>query len=260
MANAEPDRKKKQHRSPAYPSMGLRAALDHAETIYGHERRSAAPVSVVASHCGTDIKSSKGLRLIAALKQFGLVIEEGSGEDRQVRLSETALDYLLAESEEQKAESVKTAALLPTIHRKIWENYRGLLPSDATLQVYLIRQLDFNDTYAARFIKQFRATLRFAGLLDDDTMEGDQSDSNEDDEMEATLDPQKQKPVNRTAKPALPLPPPPAGTPYLIFPLANGNTLEVRLGSKVSREDFQRIKTIIELAEPSFVEDDESDE
>lgn len=162
--------------------MGLKTALGHAETIYKHEKRSAAPVAVVAQHCGTDIKSSKALRLIAALKQYGLAIEEGSGEDREIRLSEIALDYLLAENDAQKSEAVATAALLPPIHRKIWEHYKGNLPSNATLKSFLVRQLDFNDTYVDRFIKQFRATLGFAGLEGGDTIE--EPDENDEEEAE----------------------------------------------------------------------------
>lgn len=178
MATVEPDRKKKQHRSPAYPSMGLKTALDYATTVYKQEKRTAAPVAVVASHCGTDIKSSKGLRLIAALKQYGLAVEEGSGEDRQVRLSETALDYLIGDSDGQKSEAVQTAALSPPIHKKIWGHFKGELPSDASLKAFLLRQLDFNDKYVDRFIKQFRSTLRFAGLEEGDTI--DEPDAEEE--------------------------------------------------------------------------------
>ena len=95
-------------------------------------------------HCGTDIKSSKGLRLIAALKQFGLVVEEGGGDDRQVRLSEKALDVLMPESDDQKAKPLRWQRLAPPLHKKIWDFYKGTLPSDPTLRVYLLRTLNFN--------------------------------------------------------------------------------------------------------------------
>jgi len=167
MASAEQDRKK-QHRSPAYPSLGIKAALDFAGTIYEHEKRTAAPVSVVAEHCGTDIKSSKGLRLIAAMKQYGLVSEEGNGEDRQVKLSDRALDILLSDDESKKKAAIKAAAYAPPLHRKILDKYPSGLPSDATLKLYLLRELDFNDAYVDRFIKQFRNTLAFTGTASGD--------------------------------------------------------------------------------------------
>src|SRR4051812_8915100 len=111
------DHKTKRVRSPAYPSFDLRGAIKHAQTIYDSEKRNAAPVSVVAKHCGYDITSSAGLRLVAALKQFGLVTEQGGGEDRQVQLSERALDILLAENDDapERLKAIKTAALSPKI-------------------------------------------------------------------------------------------------------------------------------------------------
>src|SRR5688500_13312680 len=114
------DRKRPRHRSPAYPSIDLRTAIERAATIYKAEKRHPAPVAVMVHHCGYDTTSSAGLRAIAALKQFGLLLEEGSNEERQLRLSELALDILIADSEEspQRLHAIKTAALSPPIHRK----------------------------------------------------------------------------------------------------------------------------------------------
>lgn len=192
----EPERKKKQHRSPAYPSMGLKAALGYVETIYKHERRSSAPVGVVVEHCGTDIKSSKGLRLIAAMKQFGLVVEEGSGDDRHVRLSDRALDIHLGDNLETKKTAISEAALTPPLHKKIWDHYAGKLPSDPTLKVYLLRQHDFNDLYVDSFIKQFKATLAFAKLAGDDTLTAIENggDEVEDDDPSIENPPSSPKP------------------------------------------------------------------
>ena len=46
------------------------------------------------------------------------------------------------------------------------------------------------------------------------------------------------------------------GVPPLRFPLAKGNVIEIRLKSLVSRKEFGRIKQLLELSEPSFVEDE----
>src|SRR5438270_6210135 len=144
----ESQHKKVRVRSPAYPAFSLKVALDKAQTIYRHEKRTAAPVAVVTKHCGLDIKSSGALRLIAALKQFGLVVELGSGDDRKVKLSDLALDILLSDSDDspKRAAAVKVAALSPKIHKNLWDHYNGELPSDATMKAYLLRELEFNDT------------------------------------------------------------------------------------------------------------------
>ena len=164
----ESQQKTTRMRSPAYPSVNLEAAIDHAKVIYDKEKRSSAPVLVVATHWGTNIKSSKGLRLIAALKQFGLVNEEGEGEDRHVRLSNRALDLIVQTNRLDPAwrKAVAEAALAPRIHKALWEHFASSLPSDDNLRVYLIRQMEFHDYKVRRFIKEFRATLAFAGLLD----------------------------------------------------------------------------------------------
>src|SRR5436190_4124151 len=170
-----PDRKKQRHRSPAYPSVDLRTAVEKATIIYREEKRNPAPIAVVTEHCGYDVSSSSGLRLVAALKQFGLLIEDGSNEDRQVRLSELALDILLAESEESpdRLQALKTAALSPVLHRKLWDHYQGELPSKASLRAFLIRQMEFNDAHVDRFIRQFQTTISYARVDEPDTMSVD---------------------------------------------------------------------------------------
>lgn len=247
----EADRKKRQHRSPAYPSMTLEAALKHAATIYKHEKRSAAPVAVVAEHCGTDIKSSKGLRLIAALKQFGLVKEEGSGDDRQVRLSERALDYLLADNDDGIRAALQAAALAPPIHKKIWETYPNGLPSDATLKSYLIRTLDFNDAYVDGFIKKLRATLAFAELVKSDKIDQGE-DEGEDDEGAHAMDTVVDRGNSRTGGPTgasgtggFSPPKPPAGTRD--FPLyTSGTRGALYVPERMSKKDFDLLKRQIE--------------
>jgi hypothetical protein len=171
MAEAS-EHKSKRVRSPAYPNFDLRAAINHTQTIYDHEKRNAAPVAVVAKHCGYDITSSAGLRLVAALKQFGLVSEQGTGDDRHVQITDRALDILLADGEEapERLKAIKTAALAPKIHRRLWDFYEGNLPSDQTLRAYLIRKMEFNDSTVGKFIKQFRSTIAFANLTKSDTI------------------------------------------------------------------------------------------
>jgi hypothetical protein len=47
------------------------------------------------------------------------------------------------------------------------------------------------------------------------------------------------------------------GGAYISFPLAGGNVLEIRLKKRVSRKDFERIKTLVDLSEASLIEGDE---
>lgn len=180
------ERKKTRQRSPAYPAIDLRTAIEKASAIYAAEKRHSAPVSVIAQHCGYDITSSAGSRSVAALKQFGLLSEEGSKEDRTARLTELALDILISESDESPARlsAIKTAALSPPIHRKIWDKYGGNLPSKQTLRAFLIRDMEFNDTQVDRFIRQLFITVNFARLDEPDTI----YDEGQEDEESSSMD------------------------------------------------------------------------
>lgn len=255
-------RTKKKVRSPAYPSISLKQAIDKAQVVYTHERRSAAPVAVIAEHFGSDIKSSSALRLISALKQFGLVIEEGNNEDRSVRLSPLALDILLAENDlsVDRVIAIAKAALMPKIHRLIWEKYNGELPSDSTLKSYLIRELDFNDGLVDKFIRQFRSTVTFAQLKGTDTIDDEDAgdSSGQEDGMDSAVEDRKiqGKPREPSKGASAPLPTKDNWQgPSVRFDLPRGNVVEIRLRSKLTPSEFEKLKKIFDLSELAFVED-----
>lgn len=62
----------------------------------------------------------------------------------------------------------------------------------------------------------------------------------------------KTPPVNTHFKPL----PPTLKGPSISFPLPNGNTIEIRLAKPVSKKDFEKIKSLIDLSEDSLVSDD----
>src|SRR5947209_17094268 len=94
---ATPPPKKKRERSPAYPSISLREAMERVQTLWQNEKRNAVPIPVAASHWGYAAKSSGAFQTISALKKFGLLTDEGSGNRRNVRLSDAALTKLREE-------------------------------------------------------------------------------------------------------------------------------------------------------------------
>jgi hypothetical protein len=160
--------------------VNLQAAVRYATVIYEKEKRSSVPTSIIAKHCGTNIKSSKGLRLLATFSQFGLIESTGEGEDRHIRLSSRALDIIVSagQNDPKRRKAIAEAALHPKVHKTIWDHYHGSLPSDDALRVFLIRELEFQDDKVPQLIKEFRSTLTFAGLLEDDKI--DDSDGLED--------------------------------------------------------------------------------
>jgi len=97
---------------------------------------------------------------LAALKKFGLLTEEKVAEKRVVRLSELALEIILSPERER---AVRQAALLPPLHREMWDKYGNNLPSDQNLRWQLI-QKGFTEAGANDFLKEYRDTIAFARL------------------------------------------------------------------------------------------------
>lgn len=260
----ELSKKRARTRSPAYPSICLEAAIERAQVIYRNENRNAAHVDVIIGHWGYEQGSSNGLRAIAALKQFGLLEEEGKKENRQVRLSRLALDILIPheDGDPSQRQAIREAALRPPLHCEIWDKYKGQLPSDAALRRYLLIDRNFNDAAVDPFIRQFRETVAFADLPNEDIIM-----AGEDDEMERKpgWGEKMAGPTQDTSLAKDKTPPKGAGAawptdgPYISFPLRGGNVMEIRLRSRVSRKDFERIKTLLDLSEDSLVQENEFD-
>ena len=93
---AKIEAKKARHgRSPAYPSVTLEKALALARALYEAEGKYAAPLVAVFSAWGFGEKSSGARQALASLRYFGVIDVEGEGDNRKVKVSESALRYLL---------------------------------------------------------------------------------------------------------------------------------------------------------------------
>lgn len=173
----------KKHRSPPYPAIGLEHAIALAEPLTAVAIRHPAPLDAIASTWGHQRTSGAFAQRISALKQFGLLTDEGNKEDRKAKLTSLALDILHSDKESPAyAAAVRKAALSPKLYEDLWAHYDGSIPeSDLTISHYLIRDLAFNPTITKDAVAVFRDTLAFAKVGDMDKMdeEGDCiSDSN----------------------------------------------------------------------------------
>ena len=157
--------------APATLYLSLREAVDLIATLWQHEKRNSVPVAVAAGHWDYAAKSSGAFQTIAALKQFGLLTDEGGGEKRRILLSESALAIL---REEQGSEAwlsqLKAAALRPSIHRELWAKFKGEA-SDKNIQTYLEFDRKFAGSGAKSLIKEYRDTIQFAKLSESDMVE-----------------------------------------------------------------------------------------
>lgn len=158
--------KKPKGRSPAYPSINLETAIQRARQLYDKERHYLTPVTTIASHWGYRSLNGPAMGAIAALKKYGLLDEEGAGEDRKAKLSELADVILVHPDEAKRTAAIREAALRPPIHRDMWEKYHDHLPSDQSLLWELTRDRGFTETGAKEFMPVYRATIAFAQLGD----------------------------------------------------------------------------------------------
>jgi hypothetical protein len=221
----EPESRKK-IRSPSFPFIGLREALDRVRTFYEAEQRNAARPETAAAHWGYSAKSSGGKQTIAALRSFGLL--DG---DSLVKLSGRALRILLDEREgsEERLRLVQQAAVMPPVHARLWERYGAQLPSPQTLRLSLILDEGFNENSVDDFLTEYRETLEYAKLVLTGLRE----------EKEA-----------RSERPVSPPPPPPrlsAEVDPVVFPLLDGNAVEFRIRRKVSPEEAEDLRLVFEL-------------
>lgn len=158
---------KRKGRSPSYPAIDLEEAVEKARLLLDREGRHWVPVDTALEAWGYSQASGAGMVVLAALKKFGLLEDQGSGPDRRVRVTDLAYEILIDEREEspERCELLRQAALLPRIHGELWNRYGADLPSDSTLR-YELRKMDFTDDATQKLIGEWRRTLDFAALAD----------------------------------------------------------------------------------------------
>jgi hypothetical protein len=173
-ANAGAEPASTRGRSPAYPGIDLKRALELVTVVYRKDHQHAVAAQTIAKHWKLAAKSSQFLTSISAVKKFGLfdAMPQRGPHTGHVKVSNLALDIIVDEREgsEERVAAIKRAALLPDIHAALWQLYNGELPSDATLKYHLIRERKFTEAGAVDFINQFKRTIAFAGLAPSDEL------------------------------------------------------------------------------------------
>jgi hypothetical protein len=251
---AEPTRT----RSPAYPGIGIEEALILAKKLYDAEDQRFANIEAVAAHWDLSPKNSNFQVSLAALKHFGLLVDEGSKDSRRLKLTDLAMDILHYPSRSEKwLASVQAAALYPKIHRELWDMYGGKLPPDVSIRLYLLREREdgrFNKNYVDGFITRFRETMAFAGLTRSDKIPSADEECKPDREpvMVKSSNPQADE---RPTTPIIALSAT-AGTflPAYTCPVSASNIAEIRYQRPFSPEEFEIFKMYVELLGKSMVQ------
>lgn len=163
-------------RSPAYPYVSLRKALSRVKALYEAEGKHAVPPSSAYKAWGIGAKSSGARQTLAALKLFALVTYIGKAKERQVRVSDFAVKIILDKRADtsMRDELIRRVALNPLIYTELWQKYGADLPSDATIETYLLLERDFNENAVSGLIADYKDTLEIAKLSEPDKMSPDE--------------------------------------------------------------------------------------
>ncbi|MEP7363217.1 MAG: hypothetical protein ABI972_08175 [Acidobacteriota bacterium] len=167
-APASPPLPKVRHRSPNYPGVSLKTAIEKIGKWYKADGLVASPRDAAIAHMGFEKFTGDAGRLLSALKSFGLVAEK----DGRLKLTQRGIDIVARELlDAKRLAALKEAAVSPEIYKALLSEYRGKLPSDGTLKSELIAVRKFNPKAVSDFIRDFKATLACAGMLEGVTLE-----------------------------------------------------------------------------------------
>lgn len=241
---------RKKARSPSYPAIDLEQAVARAKALLEKENRNLVPVDTALEAWGYSPGSGAGLVVIAALKKFGLLEDEGSGADRRVRLTDEAYEVLIDEREQspERFEILQQAALRPRIHAELWDRYGAKLPSDSTLR-YELRKMGYSDDASQKLVAEWRRTFDFAGL-DDSVRLGESApvaDEESSDSMPTSVDPttasaQTQQSVRLTQ----------AAGQSVQLPLSHGRWATLVAPFPLSEPEWQQMMGILQAMKPAL--------
>jgi hypothetical protein len=170
MADASVEAKAQKERSPAYPFIPLKTAVERLVQLEAMFTRH--PVPAQKAGLAWDMKggSSQAGQTLAALKYFGFIEYQGGGADRVAIMTEDARTYLRAQQESVKKEVLRRAALKPTAIAMKWEAWGADRPPDAVCLDQLVLKDKFTSAAAETFLRVYDETVAYAGLAQSGTI------------------------------------------------------------------------------------------
>lgn len=149
-------------RSPSYPSMSLKDAVDAVSKIERLYRASPVDRTQAAKLIGYSSLSGPANKALAALATFGLLERAGKGE---ARVTSRARAILHADDDQERIANLLDAAREPDLFRELVERFQGIsVPPEEGVVTYLNRQ-GFNPTAVRPAAKAFLETMMYVEEL-----------------------------------------------------------------------------------------------
>jgi len=147
----------KRVRSPNYPALSLKEAIDKLTLLYKNNHRHAAPREAVAKGMGYGGLSGASATAISALNKYGLL--EKLGED--LRVSERGMQILAPHSPQERATALIEAAYEPRLFAELRERFPGQqMPNADILKNFLVRN-GFAPAAVTAALLAYRETVEF---------------------------------------------------------------------------------------------------
>jgi hypothetical protein len=123
-------------RSPSYPAIGLREAIERVMLVYQKDYQNPIPRAVAVEHMGYSGLSGKSMGVLAALSKYGLL--EGRGDNTRVTdLAVTIIAH--PQGTPERAIAIQQAASLPELFADIETRFSGKA-SDQAIRSYLLTE------------------------------------------------------------------------------------------------------------------------
>ncbi len=232
-------------RSRAYPVVALPDAIEKAEALRNKDGFEWTSATVATEYWGLKSASSYGMRMIAALLQYGLLTEEGSKTLRRVKLTDLARRILSHPDVSERKKAVQEAALKPIIYALLWEQHKPDLPSDEKLKWDLTVEGTLNEKVVDGFIKDYKATIVYAELEKRHILEEDDNEESTDNINEQAAIPSAPDSAPGETKPMVSNIVHQRSDFELPIYLSQGQAT-LRMPTPMSSQDFDKIKQVLE--------------
>ncbi len=151
-------------RSPGFPSVGLKEAIDKVTLVYNEDYQNPVSRAVAAGHMGYKGISGTSLTMLSTLLKYNLL--EGRGEN--TRVSDLAVTIIAhPPGTPERLEALKEAATEPNLFVELDLRFNGGNASDQAIRSYLLTQ-KFTPPAAETAVRAYRETKQF--IASEDTM------------------------------------------------------------------------------------------
>lgn len=211
----------KKARSREYPAISLKKAIDLARRIYEKDRFTVAPAESAARTMGFAGLNGGSRPTLSALKKYGLLDYQGSGDKLSVSLSAEAKRFFLGTEPDEQREVVVAAISRPTIYQEIFSEWPDwALPSNETLGKKLELQYGLQHKAIPSFISDLHEGIEYVKSLGGGPVTGNPEFRGSDPESGTSDDPEPNVGLDPKPGPGLMKIPMPGSEAFIALPQA----------------------------------------